>query len=147
VLEATVVADVEVDIGEGQIRHLRREAATLVESVPRPSDPCEVRFYPSDHAVVNTNRYFADHEDGDFASLGYAYLTDACGNIVYGVGESDSELHTEPGDEFRVVGPTEPPPEAAGVWAVARSYPQSWYFPLTLRGRDPDSSTQIPDGF
>jgi hypothetical protein len=65
---------------------------------------------------VNTNRAYAGAAYGDYVSIGYAYLIDACGNVVYGVGEGASEHHTEPGDEFRVVGSAGPPPGAAGVW-------------------------------
>jgi hypothetical protein len=59
---------------------------------------------------VNTNRAYAGAAHVDYVSNGNAYLIDACNNVVYGVGEGDSEHHNEPGDEFRMVGSAEPPP-------------------------------------
>jgi len=146
ILLASVVADVEVENGQGETLYMSRSATALVESVPRPADPCEVRFYPTDQPVVNTNRSLVSFGAGDSVSLGQAYLTDACGNVVYGVGLSDSEFHDQPGDEFRIVSPLEPSEGASGVWAVAKSTSSHWSFPLMLRGRTEFSATQIPDG-
>jgi hypothetical protein len=143
---ASAIANVEVDNGQGGTVPLSTNSVVAVESIPRPADPCEVRYYPTDQPVVNTNRYHASQESGDFVSLGYAYLTDACDNIVHGVGMDDSEDHNQPGDEFRVVSPPEPPPGGDGVWAIADSTPDQWRFLLALRGRTTGSSTQIPDG-
>ena len=143
---ANVVVNAIVDAGQGETTPRSINSSVAVASIPRPSDPCEVRFYPTDQPVVNTNRYHAREESGDFVSLGYAYLTDACDNVVHGVGMEDSEKHNQPGDEFRIVNPPEPPEGGSGVWATGHSTPNEWTYLLALRGRTPHSATQIPDG-
>jgi hypothetical protein len=145
-LIASVIADVVVEDSGGQPGNVRKDSSVYVESIPRPADPCEVRFYPTDRPIVNTNRHNAHIESGDVVSLGRAYLTDACGNVVHGVGQTDSENHDQPGDDFRIVSPLEPPGGAPGVWARAQSTSDDWSFPLSLRGRSDVSSTHIPDG-
>ncbi len=75
--------------------------------------------------------------------MGDVYLTDACGNIVYGVGLSDSENHDQPGDEFRITSPLQPGGE--GVWATALDGNNQWSWSVRLHG-DVGTPDQIPDG-
>lgn len=96
--------------------------------------------------MVKTHRYAASVDDTGFASAGVAYLTDACGNVVHGVGQNDSEYHTAPGDEFRIVSPLRPPEGVPGVWAEAGVLVSDWAFDVTLRGSAVSESGRIPDG-
>ena len=130
VVHASVVAEMEVDDGQGGATRVFREAETVVKSIPRPADPCEVRTLES--GVPSFAGY-------PFVEVGTAYLTDACGNIVYGVGLADSEDHNQPGDEFRVVAPVGP------VWATARSDGNHWSYSVLLNGDVGEPGT-IPDG-
>ena len=148
----SAIANVDVDLGRVEPVPMTISSMVAVESIPRPSDPCEVRFYPTDQPVVNTNRYHASQQTGDFVSLGYAYLTDACDNVVRGVGMDDSEEHNQLGDEFRVVNPPEPPEGGFGVWAIGNSTPDQWRYLLALtrtnsRVRNPDPGWHLYDRF
>jgi hypothetical protein len=130
VVHASIVAEMEVDDGQGGASRVFREAETVVKSIPRPADPCEVRTLES--GIPSFAAY-------PFVEVGTAYLTDACGNIVYGVGLADSEDHNQPGDEFRVVAPVGP------VWATARSDGNHWSYSVLLNGDVGEPGT-IPDG-
>ena len=136
-LYATVVVDAEVDDGQGGTIRITRQAETMVESIPRPADPCEVRSLQSGTPEL------AAYDAFNLIDVGDVYLTDACGNIVYGVGLSDSENHDQPGDEFRVISPLDPPGE--GVWATALSGNNQWSWSVRLHG-DVGTPDQIPNG-
>jgi len=136
-LYATVVVDAEVDDGQGGTIRITRQAETMVESIPRPADPCEVRSLQSGTPEI------AAYDAYNLIEVGDVYLTDACGNIVYGVGLSDSENHDQPGDEFRITSPLDPPGE--GVWATALSGNNQWSWGVRLHG-DVGTPDQIPNG-
>jgi hypothetical protein len=135
VVHASVVAEMEVDDGQGGASRVFREAETVVKSIPRPADPCEVRTLES--GIPSFAAY-------PFVEVGTAYLTDACGNIVYGVGLEDSDNHDTQGDEFRIVSPVEPP-VGEGVWATAQNDGNHWSYTVLLNGDVGDPGT-IPDG-
>ncbi len=65
---------------------------------------------------------------------------------MYGVGQNDSELHSLPADEFRIVSPLRPPEGIWGVWAEARHNSDQWAFPITIRGISSAGINPIPDG-
>ncbi len=137
VLAATVVVKAEVDDGQGGTILVTKEATTIVESIPRPADPCELRsLQPGTPQLATYDNYAA-------INTGTVYLTDACGNIVVGVGQNDSPNHDQPGDELRITSPLQPPGE--GVWATALSNTNQWSYDLFLHGNvgTPD---RIPDG-
>ena len=137
VLAATVVVKAEVDDGQGGTILVTKEATTIVESIPRPADPCEVR------AMQSGTPELASYDAYNLIEVGDVYLTDVCGNIVHGVGLSDSEHHDQPGDEFRITSPLDPPGE--GVWATALSGNNQWSWSVRLHG-DVGTPDQIPDG-
>jgi hypothetical protein len=137
VLAATVVVKAEADDGQGGTILVTKEATTIVESIPRPADPCELRsLQPGTPQLATYDNYAA-------INTGTVYLTDACGNIVVGVGQNDSPNHDQPGDELRITSPLQPPGE--GVWATALSNTSQWSYDLFLHGNvgTPD---RIPDG-
>ena len=98
--------------------------------------------------MIKTHYYAAAlEEDTGYSSAGNAYLLDACGNIVYGVGQNDSELHSLPADEFRIVSPLRPP---EGIWKFGRG--SSQLGPVGIpdynsgnlqRGNQPDSGRHL----
>ena len=136
-IDASVTAEVEVDDGQGGTIRVAKRASTSVESIPRPADPCELR------AMQSGVPELASYDAYNLIDVGDVYLTDVCGNIVHGVGLSDSEHHDQPGDEFRITSPLDPPGE--GVWATALSGNNQWSWGVRLHG-DVGTPDQIPDG-
>ena len=136
VLAASVVVEAEVDDGAGGTFRTVTEAATVVESTPRPADPCEIRTLVSDTVEL------ANYTNYPAFDVGAVYLADQCGNIVHGVGLNDSPDHDQPGDELRITSPVATPAPGA-IWATASNV-RAWAFDLRLQGYD--AANPIPDG-
>jgi RHS repeat-associated protein len=137
-LTASVVLRIDVDDGQGGSIAVSKEAQAVAASSPRPADPCSLRFFETD---VPHHASYVNYQAID---LGDAYLTDACGNVIVGLGRDDSPFHDQPGDEFRIVSPVGP--VTGGVWATATSSSNQWSYDLFLNG-DPELAQEfIPDG-
>jgi len=146
-LQARVVVDAEVDDGQGGTIRVTKRAEALVESRPRPADPCEIRPWPPGFAgqtplIAGTGPMpLPAGETSAIDMVGEVYTVDACGNINY-------LAPTDP--QITVTGLSPQPPD---VWAEVAQSPASWAWYLFLRSLnctsppcDPGDLYFIPDG-
>jgi hypothetical protein len=146
-LQARVVVDAEVDDGQGGTIRVTKRAEALVESRPRPADPCEIQPWPPGFAgqtplIAGTGSMpLAAGETSAIDMVGEVYSVDACGNIAY-------LAPTDP--QITVTGLSPQPPD---VWAEVVQSPASWTWYLFLRSLnctsppcDPDDLYFVPDG-
>lgn len=147
-LEALVVIDAEVDDGQGGTQPVTKRASTVVESVPRPAEPCELRPWPPGVAggtplVAGSGSHTLDPgQTSTFDWVFSAYAIDACGN-------RNLLEPTDPGITATLLSPADPE-----VWAEAVQTEHFWEWNVLLRSThclDPpcDPATDsyyVPDG-
>jgi hypothetical protein len=102
-------------------------AITITENLPvkpRAEEPCEIRsFGGGDDVLVNYTRTATQWIDDDpRIELDRVYFTDACNNVVNGVGEGD----------LSVTAPLQPVAPAKGVWATAVPDGNDWSYSVIL---------------
>ena len=129
-LLATVVAEVEVDDGQGGSTLVRRATEIEVPSKPRPAATCELRPYPAgdggpleiagDGPRASAEGFFSQW-------VGSVYQVDACGNIVI----------TDQAPQVAGVAPSDP-----DVWSTVQPTSSHWEWQILLHG----SASVSPDG-
>ena len=129
-LVAAVVAEVEVDDGQGGSTLVRRATEIEVPSKPRPAATCELRPYPAgdggpleiagDGPRASAEGFFSQW-------VGSVYQVDACGNIVI----------TDQAPQVAGVAPSGP-----DVWATVQPTSSHWEWQILLHG----SASVSPDG-
>ena len=137
IIQASVVFAKEIDDGHGGVREIAKRASTIVESVPRPDDPCEIRPWPPGFAgetpqIAGVGAHpLPAGETSTWEWVADVYTTDACGNLHY-LAADDPPITASP----PYIG-SDP-----SVWAEAVQSEAPWQWHVLLR-----STYCLPDPF